>query len=162
MEILSRNIRKQIEKSFFYRDKILKAVELEKQRLIKGNGGIFENIGASPTNKTSDSVGWRGAMLADIPRVIIEVETAPGKKTAVLVEWPERWLKVIERTKKKLSEGDCPLAADLIERRYAKKQKPEATFAELRIDKATYYNWLEGIINFAGMIAAELHIIKII
>jgi len=162
LEILSRENRKKIEKRFFYRDKILKAVELEREKLIKANGGAHENIGASPTNKTSDPVGWRGMQLADIPSVTIEIEIAPGKKQTELIDWPERWLRVIERTQSKFANGACPLAADLIRWRYIKKEKPEATYMEIGIDKATYYNWLDGIINFAGMVAAELHIIKII
>ncbi len=162
MEILSRETRKTIEKRFFYRDKILKAVELEREKIIKANGGMHENIGASPTNRTGDPVGWRGMQLADIPSVTIEVEITPGQKKAELIEWPERWLKVIERTQRKFTEGTCPLAADLIKWRYVKKERPEATYMEIGIDKATYYNWLDGIINFAGMVAAELHIIKII
>lgn len=162
LEILSRENRKLIEKRFFYRDKILKAVELEREKLIKANGGTHENIGASPTNRTSDPVGWRGMQLADIPSVTIEIEITPGQKKAEYIEWPERWLKVIDRTNSKFASGPCPLAMDLIEWRYRRQRNPDNICSEIGIDKRTYYIWLEGIINFAGMVAAELHIIKII
>lgn len=162
MELLNSDTRRLIEDRFKYYYKIKKAVELERHALIHGTSS-HENIGASPTGRISDPVGTRAAKLADIPRVEIEVEyTDRGKikKKIEIIDWPERWLRIVEQTQERFNRGSCPLAVNLIEERYFKRKTPTAVYMEMGIGEQTFFNWRSDVLHCAAMFAIELRVIN--
>lgn len=164
MELLTSDDKRLIEDRFKYYHKIKTAVELARHALKHGRN-VHENIGASPTGRISDPVGTVAVMLAEIQQVEIEIEyldRGKTKKKIEIIKWPERWLKIVEHTQKRFSQGSCPLAADLITQRYFKQMKPTAVYMEMGIGEQTFFDWKRDIVHCAAMFAIELRVINLL
>lgn len=147
-KIINKRVKKYIDKHFYNYNAIKAGIAKAKLER-EDPGAATGNIGYQLPDPTGNKAIKNAS---EITRISIITD----RGEPFTVHYPERWLNIMK---------DCfyhyrgEMIGDMVVDRYITHKIPDATAGLLRIDRSTYYDWLDSFLYDAAILAATQKLI---